>query len=79
LERVWRIRGQIDAAERALDEERSCAEVLHIVVAVRGAINSLVAEIIEHHIRMHVIKPAPEAGSGNVKGAEELNTSSRHI
>jgi DNA-binding FrmR family transcriptional regulator len=72
LNRVRRIRGQIEAADRALEEEKSCAEVLHIVVAARGAINSLVAEIIEDHIRMHVVDPAVERSSSQAKGVEEL-------
>lgn len=39
LNRVRRIRGQIQAVERALEEEKGCSEVLHIVVAARGPIN----------------------------------------
>lgn len=53
LNRVRRIRGQIEAAERALEDDKSCAEVLHIVVEARGAISSLIPEVIEDHIRMH--------------------------
>ena len=63
LNRVRRISGQIEAADRTLEEEKSCAEVLHILVAARGAIDSLVAEIIEDHIRMHVVDPAVERSS----------------
>jgi DNA-binding FrmR family transcriptional regulator len=44
LNRVRRIRGQIEAVERALEEEKGCGEVVHIVAAARGAINSLVAQ-----------------------------------
>jgi DNA-binding FrmR family transcriptional regulator len=72
LNRVRRIRGQIEALERALEEEKGCADVLHLVVAARGAMNSLVAEVIEDHIRMHVIDPARERNSAKAKGAEEL-------
>jgi DNA-binding FrmR family transcriptional regulator len=46
--------------------------VLHLAVAARGAINSLVAEVIEDHIRMHVIDPARERNSARSRGAEEL-------
>jgi DNA-binding FrmR family transcriptional regulator len=38
LDRVRRIRGQVEAGERALEEEKGCAAVLHIVVAVHNAI-----------------------------------------
>ena len=71
LNRVRRVRGQIEALERAVDEEKGCTEVLHLVVAARGAMNSLMAEIIEDHIRMHVVDPDHERGS-RAKGAEEL-------
>jgi FrmR/RcnR family transcriptional regulator, repressor of frmRAB operon len=72
LNRVRRIRGQIEAVERALEEEKGCTEVLHIVVAARGAINSLVAEIITDHIRMHVTDPGREPDAARARGAEEL-------
>ncbi len=67
-----RIRGLIQAVKRALEEEKSCTAVLHLVVAVRGAMNSLMAEIIEDHIRMHVVDPSRKGGSTRGKGAEEL-------
>jgi DNA-binding FrmR family transcriptional regulator len=71
LNRVRRLRGQIDALERAVEEERGCANILHLVVAARGAMNSLMAGIIEGHIRTHVVDPARERSSRG-KGAEEL-------
>ena len=71
LNRVRRVRGQIEALERAVDEEKGCTEVLHLVVAARGAMNSLMAEIIEDHIRAHVVDPDRERGS-RARGAEEL-------
>ena len=58
--------------ERAIDEEKGCADVLHLIVAARGAMNSLMAEVIEDHIRMHVVDPASERNSARAKGAEEL-------
>jgi DNA-binding FrmR family transcriptional regulator len=72
LNRVRRVRGQIEALERAIAEEKGCADVLHLIVAARGAMNSLMAEIIEDHIRMHVVDPAIERNSARAKGAEEL-------
>jgi DNA-binding FrmR family transcriptional regulator len=71
LNRVRRVRGQIEAVERALEEEKGCTDVLHLVVAVRGAMNSLMAEVIEDHIRMHVIDPR-ERDRGRAEAAEEL-------
>jgi FrmR/RcnR family transcriptional regulator, repressor of frmRAB operon len=44
--------------------------VLHIVVAARSATNSMVEEIIEDHILMHVTAPGREPDAAT--GAEEL-------
>jgi DNA-binding FrmR family transcriptional regulator len=72
LARVRRVRGQIEAVERALQTEKGCADVLQLVVAARGAMNSLMSELIEDHVRMHVVDPARERNSERAKGAEEL-------
>ena len=72
LARVRRMRGQVEAVERALEQEKGCAAVLHLVVAARGAMNSLMAEIIEDHIREHVVDPARERSTNRSRGAEEL-------
>ncbi len=70
LQRVRRVRGQIEALERALEGEKGCATVLHLIAAARGAINGLMAEVIEDHIRLHVVHPAQDAE--RVRGADEL-------
>jgi len=57
LARVRRIRGQLEAAERQLQQEEDCDTVLLTVSAARGAINGLMAQIIEGHIRDHVADP----------------------
>ena len=59
LNRVKRIRGQINAVERALTENDECTDVLMQLAAVRGGVNSLMAEVMEDHIRLHV------AGTGD--------------
>jgi FrmR/RcnR family transcriptional regulator, repressor of frmRAB operon len=51
LARVRRIRGQLDALERALDAGAECAPVLQQLAAVRGAINGLMSEVLESHLR----------------------------
>jgi DNA-binding FrmR family transcriptional regulator len=58
------VRGQVEAVERALENEKGCAAVLHLIVAARGAMNSLMTEVIEDHIRLHIVDPA--------KGAERV-------
>ena len=70
LNRVRRVRGQIEAVERAIEDEKGCATVLHLIVAARGAMNSLMTEVIEDHIRLHVVDPAKDAE--RKQGAEEL-------
>ncbi|MGA3094885.1 MAG: metal/formaldehyde-sensitive transcriptional repressor [Bryobacteraceae bacterium] len=72
LSRVRRLRGQIAAVERALDEERPCADVLQIVAACRGAIDGLLAELIEGHIRYHVIESDGGRRPDRTQAAEEL-------
>jgi len=70
LNRVRRVRGQIKAVERAIEEEQGCATVLHLIVASRGAMSSLMSEVIEDHIRLRVVDPAK--GTERARGAEEL-------
>ncbi len=70
LNRVRRVRGQVEAVERALLEEKGCATVLHLIVAARGAMSSLMTEVIGDHIRLHVVDPVK--GAERTRGAEEL-------
>ena len=72
LNRVRRLRGQIEAIERALDEEKDCSQVLHLVAAVRGATNGLMVELLEDHIRFHVVDPDHETDPDKAKGAADL-------
>jgi DNA-binding FrmR family transcriptional regulator len=47
LNRVRRIRGQVEAIERALEQEIGCADVMQLIAAVRGAMGGLMAEVME--------------------------------
>ena len=51
LNRIGRIQGQLHAVAKALEEERECSLVLQTIAASRGAINGLMSEILEGHIR----------------------------
>jgi DNA-binding FrmR family transcriptional regulator len=51
LTRLRRIRGQTDALERALDAGTDCGSVLQQLAAIRGAVNGLMAEVLESHLR----------------------------
>ncbi len=72
VSRVRRIRGQVEALERALETEAGCAQTLQLIASVRGAINSLMAEIMEDHIRLHVVDPARERNADRAAAADEL-------
>lgn len=51
LARVRRIRGQTEALERALEGDADCAPVLQQLAALRGAVNGLMSEVLQSHIR----------------------------
>src|SRR3569833_641619 len=72
VSRVRRIKGQIEAVERALEAELGCTDVLMLVASVRGAVNGLTAELLEEHIRHHVVDPAHEKNPDKAKGAADL-------
>lgn len=72
LGRVRRIRGQVEALERALNAEKGCAEILHQIAGVRGAITGLMAEVLEEHIRTHIADPAITSDTERTQGANEL-------
>jgi DNA-binding FrmR family transcriptional regulator len=69
--RLARIRGQIDAVARALDEEAECGEVLRLITSARGAMNGLMAEVLEDHIRHHAFHGA-RAGSHDEEAADDV-------
>lgn len=71
LARVRRLRGQLDAVERALEAEIGCADVLMLVASMRGAINGLTAELMDDHLREHVLNAETEAD--REKGVAELS------
>ncbi len=72
LNRVRRIRGQIDAIEKALDEEQDAFSILQMISSCRGAMNGFIIEVIEGHIRLHIIDPTKKPTAEQVNAAEEL-------
>jgi FrmR/RcnR family transcriptional regulator, repressor of rcnA expression len=69
--RVARIRGQVEALARALDGEAECGDVLRLIASARGAMDSLMAEVIEGHIRDHAFRGArPRSEEG--RAAQDL-------
>lgn len=72
LNRVRRIQGQLEAVEKALDQEQECFAILQTIAACRGAINGLMAEVIEGHIRFHVADPDEQPTSEQAKATQQL-------
>jgi DNA-binding FrmR family transcriptional regulator len=69
LARVRRIRGQIEAIERALDGEAGCEQVMHLIAGARGAMAGLMAEVVEDHVRTHLVDTE---NALNTEAAEQL-------
>ena len=72
LSRIRRIKGQSEAIERALEEDGECEEILQLVASCRGALNGLMAELIEGHLRFHVLDPSQETLPSQLEAANEL-------
>lgn len=72
LNRVRRLRGQLEGIERLLDQEADCAVILQTIAACRGAMNGLMAEVIEGHIRFHLADPDQKPTSQRSRAAQEL-------
>lgn len=72
LNRVRRIRGQVEAVEKALDGDGDCSALLQTIAATRGALNGLMAQVLEGHIREHVIDPGLKPTRGQLDAADEL-------
>lgn len=72
LDRLRRIKGQVEAVEKALEEDKECTLVLQTLAACRGAMNGLMGELIEGHIRFHVLDPDTKPTAEQTEAAEEL-------
>jgi DNA-binding FrmR family transcriptional regulator len=72
LNRVRRIRGQLNAVETGLADDDECSTVLQTLVACRGALNSLVVELFEDHLRYHVVDPKKRPTSQQTAAAQEM-------
>ena len=70
--RVRRIKGQIEAIERALGSEAGCEQVMHLIAGVRGAIAGLMAEVVEDHVRTHLVDVEKNPNALNAEAAAQL-------
>jgi DNA-binding FrmR family transcriptional regulator len=67
IARVNRLKGQLDAFTKAIEAESECYHVMQLLASCRGALNGLMGEIVEGHIREHIVeadnkKAATESG-----------------
>jgi DNA-binding FrmR family transcriptional regulator len=72
LNRIRRLRGQIEAIERAVEADDECADVLQQATSCRGALDGFIAEVIEDHIREHMVDPTAGRETPQALAAEEL-------
>lgn len=68
--RIGRLRGQLEAIERALENEVGCEQVMHLIAGVRGATAGLMGELVEDHVRANLM--GPDAVPANTDAAEQL-------
>jgi DNA-binding FrmR family transcriptional regulator len=72
IARVRRIQGQLGSVEKALDDVIDCGKILQTLAACRGALDGLMSEVFEGHIRMHIIDPERHPTTEQSKAAQEL-------
>jgi DNA-binding FrmR family transcriptional regulator len=72
LARVRRIRGQVEAIERALEAEAGCDQVMHLIAGARGAMAGLMSEVVEDHVRTHLVDAERHPGALDTEAAEQL-------
>ncbi|MGO4175444.1 metal/formaldehyde-sensitive transcriptional repressor [Bosea sp. TAF32] len=72
LGRVRRIKGQVEAIERALETEAGCDRVMQLIASVRGATAGLMSEVVEDHVWHHLVDPEKHPGALNQDAAEQL-------
>ena len=72
LARVRRLRGQIEGIERALEKEAGCDQVMHLLAGARGAMAGLMAEVVEDHVRSHLVDPVAHPGALDPRATEQL-------
>lgn len=72
IARARRIRGQIEALERALVEEQDCDDILRLITSARGAMNGIMVELLEEQLRFHVLDPAQKLSSEQAAAADGL-------
>jgi DNA-binding FrmR family transcriptional regulator len=72
LARARRLRGQIEAIERALETDAECGAVMHLIAGARGAMAGLMAEVVEEHVLGHLVDSEHHPHALDSEAAEQL-------
>ena len=72
LARVRRLRGQVEGIERALNGEVGCEQIMHLIAGARGALTGLMAEVVEDHVREHLVDAEKYPRALNAEATEQL-------
>jgi DNA-binding FrmR family transcriptional regulator len=70
IKRARRILGQAEAIERRISDRNSCTDILLLIASTRGALNALMTEVIEYHVRTNLVKP--QLNESTAQACEEL-------
>ncbi|MBS0394389.1 MAG: metal/formaldehyde-sensitive transcriptional repressor [Proteobacteria bacterium] len=72
LHRLRRLRGQLEAIERSVEADQECVDVLRLATSARGALDGFIAEVIEDHVREHLLDPRAPPADPRRAAAEDL-------
>lgn len=70
ITRINRIKGQLDALSKSIESDEDCYKVMMLLASCRGAMNGLMSEVVEGHIRDHIV--SAESKKESSKAAEEM-------
>ena len=56
IARINRIKGQLGALSKALESDQDCYQNMQLLSSCRGALNGLMAEVVEGHIQEHIVE-----------------------
>lgn len=72
ISRIKRIKGQLEAVEKSLNDGKECFEVLQTLSACRGGLNGLMGELVEGHVKEHIMHDPVHPKTAQDKSALEL-------
>jgi DNA-binding FrmR family transcriptional regulator len=72
ISRVKKIKGQLEGVEKALENDKDCKQILHILSSIRGALGGLMSEVMESHIIIHLVDSKDKLSEKEIQIAQEL-------